>query len=50
MFVALAVLFAVAWILGLTVMKVSAMAIHVLLLLAVASVIIHFVRGPRSAP
>ena len=50
MFIVLAVLLAIAWVLGFTVMKVSAFAIHVLLALAVVSVILHFIRGRRSAP
>jgi len=52
MFIALAVLFAIAWLLGLTVMKVSAVAIHILLVLAVISVVAHFIRGrgPHSVP
>jgi hypothetical protein len=49
MFVVLAVLFGIAWLLGLTVMKVSSFAIHVLLILAVISVIVHFVRRTRSS-
>jgi len=50
MFVILALLLGVAWILGLTVMKVSGFAIHVLLVLAVISVVLHFIRGRSSAP
>jgi len=50
MFVILALLLGVAWILGLTVMKVSGFAIHVLLILAVISVVLHFIRGRSSAP
>lgn len=49
MFVVLAILFGIAWLLGLTVMKVSSFAIHVLLILAVISVIVHFVRRTRSS-
>jgi hypothetical protein len=48
MFIAIAVLLAIAWLLGLTVMKVSSFAIHVLLLLAAVSLVAHFFRG-RSA-
>jgi hypothetical protein len=44
MFVVLAVLLALAWIVGLTVMKVSSVAIHLLILFAVVSVIAHFFR------
>ena len=49
MFVVLAVLFGIAWLLGLTVMKVSSFAIHLLLILAVISVVVHFVRRTRSS-
>lgn len=49
MFVVLALLFGIAWLLGLTVMKVSSFAIHVLLILAVISVVVHFVRRTRSS-
>ena len=45
MFVALAVILFLAWILGFTVFHISSFAIHVLVLLAVVSVIVHFVRG-----
>jgi hypothetical protein len=45
MFIAIAVLLAVAWLLGFTVMKVSSVAIHLLILLAVVSLVMHFVRG-----
>lgn len=47
MFILLAVILAIAWIGGFTVMHVSSFAIHILLLLALASVIMHFVRGRR---
>ena len=45
MFIAIAVLLAIAWVLGFTVMKVSSVAIHLLILLAVVSLVAHFVRG-----
>ena len=45
MFIAIALLLAIAWVLGFTVMKVSSFAIHLLILLAVASLVMHFVRG-----
>jgi len=48
MFIALAIILAIAWVLGFTVMKVSSFAIHVLLALALVSVIVHFVRRPRT--
>jgi hypothetical protein len=48
MFIGLAILFAIAWLLGFTVLKVTSVAIHLLILFAVVSVVAHFVRGRRS--
>jgi hypothetical protein len=48
MFLLLAALLVIAWITGFTVMHVSSALIHVLIVLAVASVILHLVRGRRS--
>jgi hypothetical protein len=48
MFIALAVLLALAWVLGFTVLKVSSFAIHVLILLAVVSLVAHFFRRGSS--
>jgi hypothetical protein len=45
MFIALAVILGIAWLLGFTVFHVASAAIHVLVVLAIASVIFHFVRG-----
>lgn len=44
MFVLVAILLALAWILGFAIVKVSSVAIHILLLLALASAVTHFVR------
>lgn len=44
MLVALALLLVVAWVLGFTVMKVTSVAIHLLLLFAVVAFIAHFFR------
>ena len=51
MFLAFAIILAVAWLLGLTLFHVAGVAIHVLLVLAVVSVILHLVggRGSRTA-
>jgi hypothetical protein len=49
MFLILAVVLVVLWIGGFTVMHVSSFAIHLLLLFAIISVIMHFVTGRRSA-
>jgi hypothetical protein len=48
MLIVLGVLLAIAWLLGLTVLKVSSLAIHLLILFAVVSIIVHFVRGRHS--
>jgi Family of unknown function (DUF5670) len=50
MFIVLAIILALGWVLGLTVMKVSSFAIHILLVVALVSVVLHFVRrgGSRS--
>jgi hypothetical protein len=48
MFLAIAIVLAVAWLLGLVVFKVSAAAIHLLIVLAVIGLVLHFVRGGRA--
>ena len=48
MFVALALILALAWILGFTVLHVSSAAIHVLIVLAIVSVDLHLFRGRRT--
>jgi len=48
MFVALAVILLVAWALGFGVFHVTGGLVHLLIILAVISVIVHFARG-RSA-
>jgi hypothetical protein len=48
MFFTLAVILVVAWLLGFSVFHVAGGLIHVLLLLAVLSVLWHFVRGRRA--
>ena len=47
MLLLLAILLAVAWIAGFGVFHVASAAIHVLVILAVVSVVAHFVRGRR---
>ena len=49
MLLILAILFAVAWIFGFTVFHVASAAIHILIILAIVSLIAHLVRG-RAAP
>ncbi len=43
------VILLVAWLLGLGVFHVAGGMIHILLVLAVISLILHFVRGTRTA-
>jgi hypothetical protein len=38
-----------AWLLAWVVFHIAAGAIHLLLIVAVAALILHFVRGPRAA-
>ena len=45
MFLALAIILAVAWILGFTVFHVASFGIHLLVILAVLSLIAHVVRA-----
>jgi hypothetical protein len=46
MFLILFVVLVVAWLLGFTMFHVASALIHVLLILAIISIILHFVRGP----
>jgi hypothetical protein len=48
MLLALAVVLAVAWILGFGVFHVASMGIHVLVVLALISLVVHLVRGSTS--
>jgi len=45
MLIALAVILAIAWLLGFTVFHVASAAIHLLIVLAVIALIVHFVQG-----
>ena len=47
MFIALAVILALAWILGFGVFHVASAAVHVLVVLAIVAVVLHFVRGQK---
>jgi len=49
MFIGLFVILLALWLFGFTAMHVASFAIHILLLLAIISLIVHFVR-PRGAP
>jgi hypothetical protein len=50
MFLGLAIILALAWILGFGVFHVASAAIHVLVVVAVISVLIHFIRGGKKSP
>ena len=43
----LAIILALAWVAGFGVFHVASAAIHILVILAVISVVMHFVRGKR---
>jgi hypothetical protein len=47
MFIALAAILLLAWVFGFAVFNVASMAVHVLLLAAVVSIFVHFIRHPR---
>jgi hypothetical protein len=49
MFLILAIVLAVLWIGGFFVMHISSFLIHLLILFAVISLIVHFVSGSRSS-
>ena len=49
MFLILAVVLVILWLGGFTVMHVSSLLIHLLLVFAVIAVIMHFVTGNKSA-
>ncbi len=44
----LAIILAIAWVLGFGVYHVASAAIHILLILALVSVILYFIRGVGS--
>ena len=48
MFLFLAIILGIVWIGGFGVFHVASAAIHVLLILAIISVVLHFVRGRRG--
>jgi hypothetical protein len=47
MLLLLAIILGIAWIFGFTVYHVSSAAVHLLLILAIVAVVLHFVRGAR---
>ncbi|MGC2635611.1 MAG: hypothetical protein WA294_00425 [Acidobacteriaceae bacterium] len=50
MWLALAVLFLIAWLVAFLAFHVAVAAVHILLGLFVLSLIVHFVRGARARP
>jgi hypothetical protein len=50
MLLILAIVLAIAWVLGFTVFHVASAGIHILLILAVVGLIAHFVRGGTARP
>ncbi len=48
-FTILFVILLIAWILGWTVFHVASGMIHILLVVALISLVLHFIRGPRAA-
>jgi hypothetical protein len=48
MFIILALILGIAWLLGFTLFHAAGFAIHVLLIAAVISLIFHFLRGGRT--
>ena len=49
MFLAIALLLLLAWIAGFVVFHVTAFFIHILLILAVIAIIVHYIRGRSVA-
>ena len=45
----LGVILLIAWIMGFGVFHVAASAIHILIVLAVISILVHFIRGKRAS-
>jgi hypothetical protein len=50
MLLLLAIILAIAWLLGFTVFHVASSAIHILIILAVIGLIAHLLRGRTAAP
>jgi hypothetical protein len=48
MFLLLAVIFGIAWLMGFAMFHVTGGAIHLLLLVAIAAIIVHVVRARRT--
>jgi len=50
MFLALGIFLLVAWVFGFVFFKVTAFAIHLLIVVALIAFIAHFIRGRAAAP
>jgi Family of unknown function (DUF5670) len=50
MLLILAIILGIAWVFGFTVFHVASAAIHVLLILAIVSLVAHFLRGTAAGP
>jgi hypothetical protein len=50
MWIILAAVLVVCWLLGLVLFHVTGFVIHILLVIAVIAVVMHFIRGRKSAP
>ena len=48
MLILLALILGIAWVLGFTVFHVASAALHVLIVLAIVSAVLHFVRRSRT--
>lgn len=48
MWIALAIILAIAWLLGFSVFNIASAALHVLLVLAAVSLLVFFVKPSRS--
>lgn len=48
-FTVLFVVLLIAWLLGFGVFHVASAFIHILLVVALISLVLHFIRGPRAA-
>ena len=47
MLITIAIILFIAWLLGLVAFHVTAWFIHLILVLAIIAIVLHFVRGPR---
>ena len=48
-FTILFIVLLIAWLLGFGVFHVASAMIHILLVIALISLVLHFIRGPRAA-